>query len=538
MTDGRAQSPVRPPVVVAACLLVAAAVMLVVLRSWLDQPAEVPEMGGKVSVAAEVEPVESLRPVFEPEPLVEAAVTAPPQVVSIGVPGTVAPPAEPIRVIMLPVRVENPDPAAAVVTEAVRQSALRALRAMPNIDVVELGSGELAAVAPPNAGPLSSNNILYLAVTRRYEARVVAEISEQSTPESPAWVLTLNVRRPNGGGGNGGNISKSGDQRPGSDAESLGIRYADRIARDAERVASEGSAASAAIPAAAEARNVLLDPTRSETEILRSLSQLLQGAPDSASIAAAVDLAMRSTSAQVRLRVWMLLRRSAYDATLAQPLSYALLSDTDAAVRKEAALALTAYTGDAAARAALELAARNDSSPDVRLAAQMAAMDFEAQQAFKRATLLDRSLTPAERLAPTIVDSNFRPMGLDRSSNAAAAEDAQAYAEIMTAVEDPELKLRAVSQLQQTMMGAMMPIVRGSNAEQAQIVDALIETSRHADERVRRQALSTLGNVMQVTGNAEARAVLESVLENEPGLAEELRIADMLERQQSRTLPR
>ena len=73
---------------------------------------------------------------------------------------------------------------------------------------------------------------------------------------------------------------------------------------------------------------------------------------------------------------------------------------------------------------------------------------------------------------------------------------------------------------------------------EAKIVDALIETSRHADDRVRQQALRILGNVTQMTGNAEARAVLESVLENEPELATELRLAEILARQQSRTVPR
>jgi hypothetical protein len=67
-----------------------------------------------------------------------------------------------------------------------------------------------------------------------------------------------------------------------------------------------------------------------------------------------------------------------------------------------------------------------------------------------------------------------------------------------------------------------------SSADQSKLFDALIESSRHSDPEVRRAALSSLTALATMTANAEARALLESVVENEPGLAAQLGIADTL----------
>jgi len=531
MTDKRSQASVRRPVVLAAILLVAAAVLLVALRSWLDRPAPETDIATETAVPAESEPEpEPAEPAFEPEPVLESIVVERPTPERIGVPVMVVTPPVPVTVVMLPARVASTGPEAATVTEAVRQSTLRALRAMPTVHVLEISAAELAATVPPNAGPLGEDNLVYLAVSRRHGARVVAEISEQTAAESLFWSLTLSVSRPNGGGSNGGSVARTANLRMGSDAETLGIRYADRIASDADRVARESSPVSSPGADAEDARSVFLDTSRPEQVRLRSLSQLLNGPSDASVMAAAVELATRSPSAATRQMALMLLRRSAYDATLAQPLSYALLSDVDAVVRKEAALALTAYAGDAAAAAALASAARNDSSSEVRLAARMAAMDFEEKQAFRRTTLLDESLTPAERLAPMFVDNSRIGIASLRagSDGSATMEEALAYAEIVTATEDPELKLRGLSGLQGAMVGAMRSLAGMSSVEDSTLVASLIEVSQHADERVRRQALQSLTSVASLSGNAEARAALESVVANDPALATELNIERVL----------
>jgi hypothetical protein len=157
-------------------------------------------------------------------------------------------------------------------------------------------------------------------------------------------------------------------------------------------------------------------------------------------------------------------------------------------------------------------------------------MDFEEQQAFKREALLDRSLTPAERLAPTIVDNNLRWASSDRSSGPVSVEELLAYAEIMTAVEDPQLKIQGLGQLREAMLGGSAFAARRPSADDATIVDAVIETSRHADERVRRQALMFLTTLAQLSGNADARAALESAVVSQPDLASELSIPALLTR--------
>ena len=521
-------------VILLMIILVAMLVLLHYFRAWLDELSAGSGAATNASVAAAEEPAFESAPVFEP--FIAEPPPAGPAAVSIP---NVAP-ADPTTVIMLPARIESSDPEAAAVTEAVRQSTLRHLRAMTSIYVEEISPAELAAIAPPNAGPLGADSLLYFAVTRRRAGRVVAEISEQTGGDSAFWRLRLNVLLgPAGGGSNGGRVGRNGDSHPGGDVEYLGVRYAERIAEAAERVAYDSNPALSSSPDVADARRVLLDATSSEQERLRSLAHLVnRRAMDSAAIAAAADLATRSASAATRRMLWTMLRVEAYDPALAQPLSYALLSDADATVRKLAALALAAYSGDAAASAALAHASRNDSSSEVRLAAQMAAMAFEEKTVFMTETLLDRSLTPAERLAPTFLDSTMRMGSLDRGFfGAVTPEEALAYAEIAVVAEDTEMKVSSLSKLQMTIMFVDWDVAGRSSADDSRLVDALIESSRHADHGVRRAALSSLNALTSLSGNAEARAVLESALENEPGLAAELNIAETLEALAQRPMP-
>jgi hypothetical protein len=217
--------------------------------------------------------------------------------------------------------------------------------------------------------------------------------------------------------------------------------------------------------------------------------------------------------------------RRKYDASLELPLSNALLSDPDAAVRTEAALGLQRYLDTAGGRAALDHAARSDASADVRLAAQMAMMDRDERQALHRETLLDRSLTPAERLAPKMLTAGEQGMSLSGSPEPAkAAEEALAYAEILSGTEDSDVRLTALSALREATLG-MLWTVRPRFDPGPEVIRALIETAEVADERVRRAALGTM---RLHAGNPEIRAALESVVEGEPELSRELRIPEAL----------
>jgi HEAT repeat protein len=211
-------------------------------------------------------------------------------------------------------------------------------------------------------------------------------------------------------------------------------------------------------------------------------------------------------------------------------LSYALLSDADESVRREAALALGAYAGTDADPPALRYAMNNDASADVRLAARVATMTYDEQQAFVRETLLDASLTPAERLAPrtmimrgsTMPAALFTPMSNDQQ------EEARAFADIVAGTDDMDLRLRGLSELSRMTMFSFSfpdPDRLGPNSLDPAIIDVLIDNARVSDQRVRRMALQGL---TRNVGNEAVRALLETIIEDEPEFANEARIEEAI----------
>lgn len=523
MTESRNQSTIRRPVLVTAILLVAVAVLLVALRSWLDRPAEEIGIGSDSIVAAEAATV---APVFEPEPNVEQPVKS----VQPGVPVQTLPPtsvpAEPLRVVMLPVRMDDSETAAAFVLDAIQQATVRALRDKPNIEVVEIGSAEAATVVPPNSGPLGEDGRVSRAIIQRYDADVVAQISERSPPEAASWSINLSANRSQGWTAMNLSFSKTGAQPAGYDVDSAGrVESAGR--RFAEMIARNPGGARPSRTSSGDERSILSDATQSEQERLRALGRILNEGFDSGTLAAAVDLANRSSSAETLQQVWHLLRQSAYDVTLAQPFSYALLTDPYEAVRREAALGLGAYLGIVGSQAALEQATRSDSSPDVRLAARMAMMDYDQQQDFRHETLLDRKLTPVERFAPTMLLGSSPVVPFPITYTVGEAEhEALAYAEIVSGTDDTDLKLRALVALQGTLL-IRGSVDGGESGTDPEIVRVLVESERSTNADVRRAALQAMSRRSDVP---EIRTVLESVVECEPELAEQLGIARTLER--------
>ena len=102
-------------------------------------------------------------------------------------------------------------------------------------------------------------------------------------------------------------------------------------------------------------------------------------------------------------------------------------------------------------------------------------------------------------------------------------------AQVITAGDrPPTLKLSALAVLQSALMATRptLPPVRNQNVD-PQIVRVLIDSAQARDQNVRLQALNIL--VQQRSDNPEVRALLQSVLENEPELAADLRIAQALE---------
>jgi HEAT repeat protein len=275
----------------------------------------------------------------------------------------------------------------------------------------------------------------------------------------------------------------------------------------------------------------LLDASRPERERLQALFELGNSGgfvQDGETLAAVIDLGTRSQSADTRAMAWGLLRRMAFDPAVAPALSASLLSDPDPGVRREAALALGAYRGDNSYQQTLAYASRNDSSLDVRIAAQISMMDREQQRTFARERLLDRDLTPAERLGPTALLS--REPRSDPSASLTAGNiqmpDALALAEIVSLTDDPALKVRGLAELQRTFSATA---VRSGGRPTPEITRVMIDSTKNEEISVRRQALSAL---LPLSDDPEVRAVLESVVANEPELAARVRIPEALARVQ------
>lgn len=508
MTDGRDQNALRRPVVVTAILLVAIAVLTLVVRSWPEREwADVP------LVAEAIGPPEApASPVDEPGADRSADAATAEDAASV-----LVAPAEPMRVVLLPFRLEHPDPAAERFVDAVRQSMLRTLSRIPHIDVVDLTPTDFAAVVPQDADARRGTRPVFMTIARLYGGDFVAEIVERSRPDSPMWNVYLQVHSPAGSSGVGMGVDKRGPSPNGrgwfnANPDDMGAMFAERII--------DRSIRPPPLANPDERRSDFLDVTRSDDDRLSALADLRSAGFDAETIAAAAELASRSTSARTRQQVWNTLRHEAYDTALAQPLSSALLSDPDATVRKEAALSLASYLGEANTTTALEFALANDASAEVRLAAKLSTMDYEAQSAFVRETLLDRSLAPAERLAPTIMSYETALPRLSRSP-VETVELTRAFAEIVAGTEDAVLKTHALSEIQ------IRSRDLGSQARfEPEVVRILLDHAGNENHNIRNIVLDLL---RRETDSLEVRAVFEAVVEKEPALAAQLRLPQVLD---------
>ena len=131
--------------------------------------------------------------------------------------------------------------------------------------------------------------------------------------------------------------------------------------------------------------------------------------------------------------------------------------------------------------------------------------------------------TRARRVRHGIAPAYFETLSLIRESHVHSIDNAEvelAFAEIISGTGDPDLLVSALLGLQAQAIAPslMLPGRSRENLEPA-LVRALVETAEVDDERVRRAALATMRAHPE---QPEIRAVLESVLEDNPQLAREL----------------
>lgn len=404
------------------------------------------------------------------------------------------------RVLVMPARAESDDPSAAAFLERVRQTMLRELNAVTEFDVVDVTAAELEGVVPPlpEESLLSPGGerppAIFRAVVQRFGGSVVVEPVMRRSQAPNTWVVEVCARYALGGssGRTCAHADSAGpdDARPGTDAESLALLLMPGIAGQA--LPQLRAAVQNDVSVVASTLALVLDRSRAESERVSVLPRLSSSDFSPEVIAAVVELGTQSESARIRRRVWQILGNELYLPALAQPFSYALLTDPSPEVRLTAAHALRDYLDVPDALSALEYAASNDASAEVRVAVQMLMLTTrDEQRNFARARLLDSTLSPADRLA-LLQPQEWVPSGFTDSAVRAA------LTEIVAMADDPAVRLEALQGL---------PPMRS-----ADVLDVFITSARDSDDRVSRFALQLLTRFVDEPG---ARAALEAALERE-----------------------
>ena len=510
----RVRAP-RPSVVAAAILPVAVALFLVWVSQWSDSNEALVE-AQTAFLAPPPSRDQSLETVRQPERVFESEALP-----SENVGAAVAPVREPtaaqaFRVIVMPPDIDNAGPFVDAFVGSVRYAMIRALRARAGFEIVEVSVEQFAEIVPIGRRSARNQQFVRNAIEVRFGSGLIAELSERSTGVSPDWLIGLDLRRENWSGRQVASIAKNGDSRPGTDPESLGAEFAAYIA-ESPQIALEPP------ETPVDEQATLIDSSLPDSARLLALMQLRTSTFGAETMAAAIELGLRSPSAETRQRVWSLLRHNAYDPALVEPLAAALTADVDPAVRREAALSLGGYLRDPQAASILEYAELNDSSAEVRMAAQLAAMSFDERAAFARERLFDRNLAPAERLAPLPMMTALAGPRVVRVANEDFPEERRAYVEILRSTADPLIKAGALQGLQRT---TLFRSFGGQDGQfEADTIRALIDSVAVVDRRVRLPALSLLRNYVDLP---EVRNVYESVLEQDDEAAAVLGIAETL----------
>jgi hypothetical protein len=170
-------------------------------------------------------------------------------------------------------------------------------------------------------------------------------------------------------------------------------------------------------------------------------------------IVVAIEIGRSDADAATRSRAWALLAQTG-NRSVVQPMTDALLYDPSAEVRATTAEWLFDYRSDPIVRTALESAAVSDASPEVRLRAYWSTLENDGRAAFVRTTLLDRRLTPEERIAPLIHARAWRNEYVGSSSDfidseipAMDREALDTLAEIAASSDDAASRIAAVTEL-------------------------------------------------------------------------------------------
>jgi TolB-like protein/HEAT repeat protein len=272
------------------------------------------------------------------------------------------------------------------------------------------------------------------------------------------------------------------------DVSKIPDKAAEMAARLAEHLTRQNEVQPARQQVILNKQAEFLDTSLSDSERVQALGMLRYADRDARSGAvavAAVEFAMNPDHRQLRGQVWEYMK-GAGDPYLVQPLLQTLAYDSNEYVRHEAANTLEDYIEESGVRDALEFAAANDESKRVRDQALFSVSSEQGQQAINISTILDKSLTDRERLAP------LREQRI-RNGNEVVLSDE---------VVDSVLEIAMTSDDQFTRSGALSNL-RGAN--NPAIVSLLLEhLANDSSEHVRVMAAGGLSEYVDHPGVRDA----------------------------------
>ena len=514
---GRRGFSIRPSVIVVACLPVALVLLLIGFRSGVESADYTADRSlnasGSDTAISGVAPHGSSMSVESTAPSVAAV-----QALVIDESAPTAPDADRARIVVFPPRVDFPGRLADSFVEKLHATLIGLLRATPEFEVIELDESGIAGILPGSAAVSAETVQGWAVLAREYEGDVLVRLREKPATNGQSRLLEMMLYSGPRQATQGFMFGDTGNRGSGNDPETIAAGIVQSIRSQLNWNDREIEARQAAV----DARSILLDPERADDERLESLDVLGRSPYDAETIAAAIDIASRSTSPAARRQAWLMLRRKVYDPALQQPLLTALITDPDADVRKEVALSLGEYRSDPGVLVSLRQAQASDGSPEVRLAAEIALLDFDEQRAFSRERLLDRNLTPAERLAPAKMIESMQSPNVVAPTGNYDSDEARAIAEIAAASTDTEQKVDALSRLP----GAFFLSASRDRELDPDVRRVLIDSATHEDSRVRTIALSALRSEID---EPDVRALFERAVAEDPTVAERLRMVELME---------
>ena len=309
------------------------------------------------------------------------------------------------RVVVLPIRHENRSGTAIALSEAYYTAIIDALRSAPELELVMLSEGDVAAVDLTTATASRSTYAEIKAIAEHYGA----DGAITATNEAGMLFRLLGLPDPFGfrlrvqGTTTRGSVYVQGLRRPAD----ISVPFEQVVQDVARRFRYRFARPEARELLLADMQKEFLDTSRSDDDRLTTLveyrSRRIAGRPmeplPETMVSAMIELGSTSTSPLVRSQVWRLVQGWP-QPDFRDALLQALLYDPSEAVRREAANALAKLPDAAeATREIMALESNDELRAEQAIRDEWQALDADAQHAYVVAAVLDTDRTAGERVS-------------------------------------------------------------------------------------------------------------------------------------------